>query len=418
MIEKLKGLFSTRKKAAVSLLCIGIILVTIGACIVVYAAGQPERSDAIGTENAQNFAFADAGVDPVEAKAIQVKYERFQDQFVYHVEFIAGDTEYKYKINAYDGTVVQKESKTVKSSGETTPPFGTISLEDAREIALSDAGLTREQVTFTEVKQDEESSISVYEFKFYAGNVEYDYEINAQTGAIYSKSMVTYMGSGSGTTPTTPPVQSSAPQQSNPPTQSTPPVQTTRPPVASTPPQTSGGPTPPTNPITPPSPPGGQSQQGGTQTKITLDAAKNAALSDAGVSASDIRYTKSELEREHGMWIYEIEFYTDTHEYEYEINAATGSVYSKSVEACSNSGGHHDEPHHSNNTNLIGAAEARSACLHHAGCTADQVTFSKVELCSEDGLTVYEIEFHKDDDKYEYTIDATTGDILEYEWDH
>lgn len=419
MIEKLKGLFSTKKRAGVSLLCIGIILVTIGACIVVYAAGQPERSDAIGTENAQNFAFADAGVDPVEAKTVQVKFERFQGQFVYDVEFIAGDTEYEYKINADDGSVVKKESKTIKSPEETSPLSGTITLEDAREIALSDAGLTREQATFTEAEQDREDGISVYEFKFYAGNVAYDYEINAQTGAVYSKSMVTYMGSGSGAaTSTTPPVNSSTPQQSSSPVQSAPPAQASRPPAASTAPQPSSGLTPPTNPITPPSPPISQPQQSGSQSRIPLDEAKSAALTDAGASASDVQYTKAELDREDGLWVYEIKFYTATHKYEYEINAATGAVYSKSVEAFSNSGGHHDDPHHSASGTLIGSDQARSACLNHAGCTTDQVTFTKVELDSEDGLTVYEVEFRRDGIKYEYTVDAITGDILEYEWDH
>ena len=417
----LKELFSTPKKAALSIACLLVALATAGTCIA-FAPGTFSQSppDVIGSESAQSFAFADAGVDPVEAKAIQVKYERFQDAFVYDVEFIAGDTEYEYKIDAADGSVVKKESKTVKGPDDTAPLPGTVALETARETALADAGVSREQATFTEVDQDTEGGVSVYEFKFYAGNVEYEYEINAQTGVIYSKSMVTYVGqdSGSDAVSTPPPAQSTAPAQTDPPAQSAAPAQSARPSV----PQPSSGLTPPSNPITPPSPPSGQSQQSSIQSKITADQAKSAALADAGADVSSVQYTRAELCREDGAWIYEVEFCTSTHEYEYEIDAHTGAVCGKSVEVCSNeahhSGGHHADPHHTASGTLIGANQARSACLGHAGCTADQVSFTKVELDSEDGLTVYEIEFYKDGVKYEYAIDAVTGDVLEYEWEY
>lgn len=412
-----KELFSTPKKAAVTLLCIGVILVTIGACIVVYAAGGPASSDAIGAENAQNFAFADAGVDPAAAKSINVRYERFQGTFVYKVEFIAGDTEYEYRINASDGAVVRKESKTVKGPEDTPPLPLSVTLEEARDIALTDAGVSREQATFTEVEQDEEGGVSVYKFKFYVGNVEYGYEINAQTGAIYSKSMVTYVGQGSGGA-TAPPAQTGAPQQSSSPASSSPPAQATNPPAASAPPQPSGV-TPPTSPVNPISPPTGQPQQT-VQDRITLDAAKSAALADAGADAASVQYTKAELELENGVWVYEIEFCTSTHEYEYEINAYTGAVCHKSAEVCPtgghHGGGHHSDPHHSGST-CIGAAQARSVCLDHAGCHESQVVFTKVELDEDDGAAVYEVEFTKDGVKYEYKLDAVTGDILEYEWE-
>lgn len=408
MKQKLKEFFATPQKNAVTIACILVILATAGTCIV-YAAGaftQP-TADAIGREDAQRFAFADAGVDPVEAKAVHVKYERWQGTFVYEVEFIAGDTEYEYKIDAADGSVVKKESKTVIGPEATSPPQNSITLEEAREIALADAGLAREDVTFTNVEQDTEGGVPVYEFEFYGSGVEYEYEINAQTGAIYSKSMVTYVGQGS-VSPTPPPAQTNPPARTDPPAQSTAPAPTARP----TAPQPSSGFTPPE----PPTPPASQSQQPSSQSKITADQAKSAALADAGLSASDVQYIKAELDRENGTWVYEVEFQTSTHEYEYEINAHTGAVYSKSVEAFSTSGGRHDDPHHSGST-LIGASEARAACLHHAGCSADQVTFTKVELESDDGLTVYEVEFRCGGVKYEYTIDAVTGDVLEYEWE-
>ncbi len=70
----------------------------------------------------------------------------------------------------------------------------------------------------------------------------------------------------------------------------------------------------------------------GGGSRIDTEAAKEAALADAGVSAEEATFTKTELEREDGRVVYEIEFFTATHKYEYEIDASTGAVYSKKKE--------------------------------------------------------------------------------------
>ena len=151
-MSSLKEMFSTPKRAALAVACLCVILVTAGVCIVMIANGArgPEQSTAIGGEAAQNFAFADAGVDPASAQAVKVKYERYQGTFVYEVEFLAGETEYEYKINAADGSVVKKEQKAVMGPGNSVPVAGTITLEEARDIALADAGVAREEAVFTE----------------------------------------------------------------------------------------------------------------------------------------------------------------------------------------------------------------------------------------------------------------------------
>ena len=210
-MSSLKEMFSTPKRAALAVACLCVILVTAGVCIVMIANGArgPEQSTAIGGEAAQNFAFADAGVDPASARAVKVKYERYQGTFVYEVEFLAGETEYEYKINAADGSVVKKEQKAVMGPGNSVPVAGAITLEEARDIALADAGVAREEAVFTEAKQDMERGVPVFEFKFYGGNVEYEYEINGQTGAVYSKKTTTYVSQDPAGTP--PPVQTAPP---------------------------------------------------------------------------------------------------------------------------------------------------------------------------------------------------------------
>ena len=89
-------------------------------CVALYAAQRPQPNEnaAIGGENAKGFAFVDAGVDPADAAAVSAKYVYWEGQFVYEVGFIAGDTEYQYKIDALDGSVLKKESKAVKGPEE------------------------------------------------------------------------------------------------------------------------------------------------------------------------------------------------------------------------------------------------------------------------------------------------------------
>ncbi len=269
----LKKFFETPMKAVISSVCALGILAGVGTGTA-YAASAIAENTSIGAENAQNFAFADAGVDPAEATLTRTEFDFEQGQFVYEVEFTAGGTEYEYWIKSSDGTVVKKEVELVDLAETGTAEAAQITLEEARAAALADAGLTAEEVTFTQGKLDVDDGITVYDIEFYTTTKEYEYEINAATGAVYSKSKETLTTAGTGNTDTA--------------TEAT-----------------------------------GQ---------LTLDEAKAVALADAGAAEADVTYTKAKLDNENGVAVYDIEFYTATQEFEYEINAATGAIVDKSVE--------------------------------------------------------------------------------------
>ena len=61
-----------------------------------------------------------------------------------------------------------------------------ISADRAKQIALSDAGVSG--ASFTTVELDTDDGVRVYEIEFKVGNVEYDYDIDASSGAIISSS--------------------------------------------------------------------------------------------------------------------------------------------------------------------------------------------------------------------------------------
>lgn len=59
--------------------------------------------------------------------------------------------------------------------------------------------------------------------------------------------------------------------------------------------------------------------------------------------------------------------------------------------------------------------EAKEAVLKKAGLKESEAVFTKAELDYDDGRVVYEIEFKTDTAKYDATVDATTGEITEWE---
>lgn len=397
-MKKIKEFFNTPKKAVISCAVVAGCLLVLGTGSV-FAASTIAETTSIGEAAAQNFAFADAGVDPAAAYVDRTEFDFERGQFVYEVEFIAEGTEYEYWIKASDGTVVKKESKLLSNAsqaaaaaGQTGDKNGQITLEEAQAAALADAGLTAEDVTFTKGKLDYDDGVAYYDVEFVCDNAEFEYEINAATGAVYSKSKETFSAAaGNG-------AQNGA-QNGQTTADDTQAAQNT---------QTAGT----------------------ASDQITLEAAQSAALADAGLSAADVTFTKGELDYDDGVLIYEIEFCCSGTEYEYEINAKTGAVCKKDWDECDHVQ-HHAGAGNGNGTgtgtgtgagNAYGVSvdleEAKAIAVAQAGLSVSDVTFLKAKLDHDDGCAVYEIEFYHDGVEHECKVSCSTGAVLEYECDH
>lgn len=258
----------------------------------------------------------------------------------------------------------------------------SLTIDEARVLALADAGLADGEADVSREALADSNGIWVYEFKFRAGNTSYTYEINANTGAVFSKAAETYV------------YVSAAPEASQPPVQESAPVMPSAAP-ASQPPDSQ-----------PPAAASGPAQ-------FTLEEAKTAALADAGVDAGQATFTKTAPDYDDGMPVYDVEFYTNDREYEYEIDAATGRILSKSVESFQAPA----QSYAPGSGLTIGIDRAKAAAFSHAGLTAGEVRLTKTKMDRDDGRMVYEIEFVSGGVEYEYKIDAQTGDVIEYEHD-
>ena len=59
-----------------------------------------------------------------------------------------------------------------------------VTKEEAKQIALNKAGVTQKAATFTKAKLDYDDGREEYEFEFYADGMEYDVDVDANTGRV------------------------------------------------------------------------------------------------------------------------------------------------------------------------------------------------------------------------------------------
>lgn len=87
---------------------------------------------------------------------------------------------------AVENTTVSPTTAAQTQPAATQPAASGISADRAKQIALSHAGVSG--ASFTKVELDTDDGVRVYEVEFKVGNVEYDYDIDATSGAILSSS--------------------------------------------------------------------------------------------------------------------------------------------------------------------------------------------------------------------------------------
>ncbi len=132
------------------------------------------------------------------------------DNSVYEVEVYYQNRDYEYKIDAKEGKVIYTDFRNVNTNNQNNSSNGnnnnngnsnnsnsngqnslngvtaSITLDEAKNIALTDAGLDINSVQFTREELEHDNHTLVYELEFFYNNIEYDYEINATTGDIIS----------------------------------------------------------------------------------------------------------------------------------------------------------------------------------------------------------------------------------------
>ena len=252
-----------------------------------------------------------------------------------------------------------------------------IPMEEAQEAALKAADIVAADADISATTLSEVAGVACYKVEFTSGEYAYAYTINAETGAVMEMSSQEQNAQASGTQTETADPAASAPAQTSG--------------SASAQAQTSAA----------------APAQNATGTG-TVDeaAAQKIALEHAGVKAADATITKSKLDYEDGRQVYDIEWYVGGAKYDYEIAADTGEIISSAYE---------EKTMGADSRNVtVSEADAKKTALDRVSGATDKNLY-EWKLDYEDGHPEYEGKIIYGGTEYEFTIDAATGSVME--WD-
>ena len=303
----------------------------------------------------------------------------------YRLVFADTKTQWTYRIDAVLGTVLEKQQKEI-----VTTDF--ISLEEAKEIALKDAGLDEatQKIVFTREELNRNSGKPCYILEFYTAKKQYSYKVDAKDGSIIEayhfilladakKIALDDAGVNGKVVFTTEELVAGGIKTpyyrfvfADTKTQWTYRIDAVLGTVLEK-----------------------QQKEIVTTDFISLEEAKEIALKDAGLNESTqkIVFTREELNRNQGKPCYILEFYTAKKQYSYKVDAKNGNIM---------------EAYH-----FILLADAKKIALDDAG-VSEKVTFTEETLVA-GGIKspYYYFAFESASARWTYKIDAVLGVIMD-----
>ena len=244
-----------------------------------------------------------------------------------------------------------------------------ISMEAAQEVALKAANIAAEDAAISATTLNEVAGTSCYKVEFTSGDYAYAYTVNAETGAVMEMSSreKNAVDTQAQTEATVPAADSATTQSS-----------------AAATAQTVTG-------------------------TVDEEMAQKIALEHAGVKAADATITKSKLDYEGRRQVYEIEWYAGGKKYDYEIAVDTGEILSSAYDEKTSGWSV------SNSSNVtVSEADAKQTALGRvSGATQKDICEWKFDY--DDGRPEYEGKIIYGGTEYDFTIDASSGAVIEWE---
>ena len=184
-----------KKYGKIIIIVVGIIVV-IALLILIYF-----KTTFISKNEVKNIVAENMNVSSSDLYFENIDFEF--DNSAYEVEVYYQNKDYEYKIDAKEGKIIYTDFKYFtnqnnssngnnnnngNSNGQNSlnGVTASITLDEAKNIAITNAGLDINNVQFTREELEHDNHTLVYELEFFSNNIEYDYEINATTGDIIS----------------------------------------------------------------------------------------------------------------------------------------------------------------------------------------------------------------------------------------
>ena len=244
-----------------------------------------------------------------------------------------------------------------------------ISMEAAQEVALKAANIAAEDAAISATTLNEVAGTSCYKVEFTSGDYAYAYTVNAETGAVMEMSSreKNAVDTQAQTEATVPAADSATTQSS-----------------AAATAQTVTG-------------------------TVDEEMAQKIALEHAGVKATDATITKSKLDYEGRHQVYEIEWYAGGKKYDYEIAVDTGEILSSAYDEKTSGW----SVSNSSNVTVSEADAKQTALVRVSGATEKDIY--EWEFDYDDGRPEYEGKIIYGGTEYDFTIDASSGAVIEWE---
>lgn len=264
----------------------------------------------ITVAQAKAAALENAGVSEEHVKFVRVQLNTGEDASRYEMEFVSADAEYSYIVNAVTGELISMSSENAaynlaaiptevtqaadaqenalqngsaqgaeapggsagaQSGAEPAPDGQYVGVEAAKQAALDHAGMKEGAVRFTHAHLELDDGRWVYDVVFHKSDTEYEYSIDALTGAVlsYDHDAEYFQAGADGNR------RSNAPKEA-----------------------------------------------------ITSEEAARIALEHAGVDPADAQQLKAGFDYDDGRAEYEIEWRVGEAEYACDVDAHTGAVLS------------------------------------------------------------------------------------------
>ena len=134
-------------------------------------------------------------------------------------------------------------------------------------------------------------------------------------------------------------------------------------------------------------------------------AACSRKMSHAGIDSSDVMFIQAQEDRDDGQSVYDVEFYAGNQEYDYEILKSTGDIlsYDYNIEGYSQT---------QESGKSVSIEETKKNMLAKVSGASEQ----NIRIWEEkdDGRVTYKGQIIYSDTEYDFEVDASTGQILEW----
>jgi len=178
------------------------ILMGVVASMLVFGTATEALAAGTGLEDAKRTALETVGVTEDQVIFKKAAQDLDDGRKIYEIDFfVPHEVKYEFDIDANTGRILDQDmdlweadddmeyADLMKNTGKsTTKAAGEISELQAKTIAVKDAGLAMNAVTFTKCKRDFDDGMEQYEIEFRTADFcEYDYDISVKNGRIISR---------------------------------------------------------------------------------------------------------------------------------------------------------------------------------------------------------------------------------------